>query len=84
MSYTCIIWKKQGRIVAINAFEQNELLPILASLDHMLLLAAGAIVHPRLGLTHNDTWETWVQDPALRARPEGMLHTTMKILNDPV
>jgi hypothetical protein len=77
--YACIIWKKQGRIVAINSLEQNELLPILASIDHLLLLAAGPIVHPGLGLTHNDTMESWVQDPTLRARPEGILHTTMNI-----
>jgi hypothetical protein len=60
--YTCIIWKKQRRIVAINFLEQNELLPILASLDQMLLLAAGPIVHP-LGLTYNDTIESWGARP---------------------
>ena len=53
-STRCFCW----RIVAINFLEQNELLPILASLDQMFLLAVGPIVHG-LGLTYNDTIESW-------------------------
>ena len=60
-------------------FEQDVLLPILAPLDQLLLLAAGFVVHTSLCLPHYNVVEPWVQYPTPCSRAERVLHNTIAV-----
>lgn len=70
-----IVGENQWRIMTVDFFEKNVLLPVFATFDQLFLDAAGFVVHTRLGLPHDDISITGVQDPASCSRADGSLHT---------
>ena len=65
--------------MAMDFFEENKLLPFLASFNQLNVRAAGLVVDPSLGLAHNLKVEARVQYPASCARADGDLHDTKEI-----